>query len=100
MHLGERVKQRREAIGWTQTQLAQAIGMSQHRISEVELGKRQQMSFDRLRSLALALGVSADWLLGTWDEIAEAPTEAPTAEEDAAAPPRPAPRRRGGRQRA
>lgn len=73
MNVGEKIKQRREALGWTQRELANTAGMTQNRISEVESGKRQQMSFSRMRDLARALGVSADWLLGTWDDIGQAP---------------------------
>jgi transcriptional regulator with XRE-family HTH domain len=73
MSFGKRVKQRREALGWTQKELANKMDWSQHRISEVELEKRHQLPFDRIRDLARTLGVSADWLLGTWDDIEQVP---------------------------
>jgi len=73
MSFGARVKQRREAIGWTQTELATKMNWLQHRISEVESGKRHQLPFDRIRDLARTLSVSADWLLGTWDDIEQLP---------------------------
>ena len=43
--------------------------MTQSRISEVEAGERQQMSFKNLRTMARALGVSADYLIGSWDDL-------------------------------
>jgi transcriptional regulator with XRE-family HTH domain len=73
---------RREKLGWTQAELAKAIGLTQNRISKIESGEVTQLSFKNLRALARALGVSVDWMLGTWDDIDQAPK--PKCEEVAA----------------
>jgi transcriptional regulator with XRE-family HTH domain len=83
MDFGYKVRLRREKLGWTQTELAKAIGLTQNRISKIESGELTQLSFKNLRALARTLGVSVDWLLGTWDDIEQVP--APKSE-DAAAP--------------
>lgn len=76
MHMGDKIKSRREQLGLTQRELAKKVGMNQSRISEVESGERKQMSLKNLRAMARALGVSADYLIGTWEDL----------EEEAAAP--------------
>jgi transcriptional regulator with XRE-family HTH domain len=73
MDFGNKVRLRRETLGWTQTELAKAIGLTQNRISKIESGELTQLSFKNLRALARALGVSVDWMLGTWDDIEPAP---------------------------
>jgi transcriptional regulator with XRE-family HTH domain len=40
-------------------------------ISELENGKRDAMNTDTAKALARALGVSIDYLVGTWDEESE-----------------------------
>ena len=82
MDFGHKVKMRREKLGWTQTELAKAIGLTQNRISKIESGEVTQLSFKNLRALARALGVSVDWMLGTWDDVDQAPK--PKREEVAA----------------
>ena len=77
MELGTKIRHRREQIGLSQADLAQLMHIAQGRISEWESGARAQMSLKNLRSLARALGVSADYLIGTWEDDAEpAPTVA------------------------
>src|SRR5438093_2668600 len=93
MELGTKIRHRREQIGLSQADLAQLMHIAQGRISEWESGARTQMSLKNLRSLARALGVSADYLIGTWEDDAEPAPTAPTAVADAA------PARRWGRPR-
>lgn len=63
--LGERVKQRREQLGWNQTELAYRAGMTQAKVSQVENARaRGGLYAASLMDLAKALDVSADWLLG------------------------------------
>ena len=71
MDLGTKIRHRREQIGLSQADLAQLMHIAQGRISEWESGARSQMSLKNLRSLARALGVSADYLIGTWEDDAE-----------------------------
>jgi len=96
MELGQKIRQRREQLGLSQADLAQLMHIAQGRISEWESGARTQMSLHNLRSMARALGVTADYLIGTWED-GETPLPA-TAALPAVAPPgtSPAgPRRRG-----
>jgi transcriptional regulator with XRE-family HTH domain len=64
--LGERIKTARQAVGLSQGGLAAKLGMSQSAISQWELGTRTP-EFDAVAPLAKALGVSLDWLLGTFN---------------------------------
>lgn len=56
----------RERRGWTQAQLAHAVGYSDAFISQLETGKKQG-SVTALKSLAQALGVTTDQLLANED---------------------------------
>jgi transcriptional regulator with XRE-family HTH domain len=92
MDLGTKIRHRREQLGLSQAELARACGLTQARISEWESGARTQMSLQNLRSLARALGVSADYLIGTWeDDAGTAPPAATPAPPEGSAP--------GGRRR-
>ncbi len=84
--LGERIAERRQQIGWTQTDLARALGVAPSRISEFENGAKTDCNLSTARRLARALGCGIDYLAATWDQ-AEDPEPVP-------APP-PGPRRRG-----
>jgi transcriptional regulator with XRE-family HTH domain len=97
MDLGTKIRHRREQLGLSQADLAQLMHIAQGRISEWESGARTQMSLKNLRSLARALGVSADYLIGTWeDDAAPSPTAAaaPAGEGTVPARGRGRPRRR------
>lgn len=60
--LAENVIVAREAKGWTQAELAEALGMTQQGIAAIENGKSDRPK--KLRELARALGVSQEHLLG------------------------------------
>ena len=62
MSLGERTKQRRQALKITQQQLAQSVGMTPQHISAIEQGKWAP-SLTLLPKLAEELGVTTDNLL-------------------------------------
>ena len=83
MDLGLNIRRRREQLGLSQMALAKRAEIPQSRISEWESGARTQMSLHNLRSLARALGVSADYLIDTWED-----GEAPAPPVGAAAPTR------------
>jgi transcriptional regulator with XRE-family HTH domain len=53
----------RETKGLTQSELAERSGLQPSAVSHFEAGRRSP-SFDNLRALADALGVSTDYLLG------------------------------------
>lgn len=62
-NFGKRLQQIRTDAGISQSALARDVEVSQSAISQMESGERQP-SFDMLRRLAKALGVSPAHLLG------------------------------------
>ena len=66
--LGERLRERRKAISWTQEELEAASGIPQNTISRIELGHNPDISTRTLTRLALALRARPDYLLGFTDE--------------------------------
>jgi transcriptional regulator with XRE-family HTH domain len=66
--LGERVKKYRERHGWSQQELAKRAQVPQPVISRLESGIQDSMTTDLAKRLARTLGVSVDYLIGTWDE--------------------------------
>jgi transcriptional regulator with XRE-family HTH domain len=65
---GRRLKERREARGWTQEQLAERSKVPAAMISHFETGVRGTPSADNLVKLANALDVTIDYLLGRAEE--------------------------------
>ena len=63
----DRLRQARERAGVSQRELARRLNVSQQSIAQHELGQRQPRP-ERLRALAVALGVSCDYLVGLRDE--------------------------------
>lgn len=59
---GQRVRAARQKAGLTQSQLAEKIDASVNHISAIERGVYETRT-DTLKSLAVALGTSADYLL-------------------------------------
>ena len=66
--LGQRIKQARERKGWSQRELARQAGVRHAIISELETGKKTDTIGVILKRLARALGVSVDYLLGTFED--------------------------------
>jgi transcriptional regulator with XRE-family HTH domain len=62
MNLGKRIRDRRKALGLTQQQLAEALGLTPQHISAIEQDKRTS-SLPSLVRLAEELGVTVDYLL-------------------------------------
>lgn len=58
--IGSRLKALRQEKGWSQLQLAEAAGVSQSAIGNIESGQRKRPR--DLVSIGAALGVSAEWL--------------------------------------
>jgi transcriptional regulator with XRE-family HTH domain len=58
--IGSRIKEARNALGWSQVQLADEAGVTQSAIGNIESGLRQRPR--ELVSIAKALRVSAAWL--------------------------------------
>ena len=68
MRLGERLKRAREKKGWSQRELARQAHVRYATISELENGIRTAMNTDTAKRIARALGVSVDYLIGTFEE--------------------------------
>src|SRR5215831_683522 len=66
--LGQRIKQARERKGWSQRELARQAGVRHAIISELETEKKTDTIGVILKRLARALGVSVDFLLGTFED--------------------------------
>ncbi len=62
MTIGENIRQRRKAAGLRQRELANRLGVSQGRVSDLERG-RTEPRLDTIRRLAAALGCTMADLL-------------------------------------
>ena len=61
--LGQRLRQRREAAGWTQARLAKAVGVTDAYISMIERGVKRNPSLLVLTRIAKRLDTALDELL-------------------------------------
>lgn len=62
MHIGNRVREVRKQRGWTQSQLAERAGLNRTTLAMIEI--RGATTTDSLASLAVALNVRTDYLIG------------------------------------
>ena len=60
--VGERIKSRREELGWKQDDLASKAGISKSFLSDLENGKRK-VGADKLLDISRALSLSLDYLM-------------------------------------
>ena len=60
--IGDRIRDRRLELGWTQDALAQKAGISKSFLSDLENGKRS-VGAENLQGIALALNLSLDFLM-------------------------------------
>lgn len=67
MTLGERIKERRKQLGYSQHELSNLTGISHMQISRYEQNVNQPTS-EVIVTLAKVLNISTDWLLGLTDE--------------------------------
>ena len=65
---GERLASKRREKGWSQRELARHAGVSHTIVADVEKGARHSIGTDAAKKLARALGVSVDYLLGTFED--------------------------------
>lgn len=63
-HLGARLKKARERRGWTLRELAQQAQVNYAWISRLESGERHNVSLQAGARMAVALGVTLDYLAG------------------------------------
>lgn len=74
MEIGDRIRERRKALGLTQTELAQRLGLtSKAAISTVENNK-EDMTTERIRKYAAALDTTPQYLMG-WIDRPDRPQE-------------------------
>jgi transcriptional regulator with XRE-family HTH domain len=71
--MGERIRKRRQELRLSQQDLADQSGVSRPTIATLESGVRTTTTTDTIRALARALGISVDYLIGTWDDEDEEP---------------------------
>ena len=69
-NFSERLKAARKRVGWTQTKLAETLGVSNGALGNWESGKNEQ-DRDRLKKIADILGTTEEFLNGSVDEIKE-----------------------------
>lgn len=78
MRTGERIAERRAALGMSQTQLAKAVGLSQATIGKLESGISSGSS--HLHRIARVLQTTGAYLTGETDNPSEGALPAPTPE--------------------
>lgn len=67
MTIGERIRQAREAKGWTQDYLARKIGVSRQRVQLIEATGGPRLSYAVLKQYAGVFGVTVPELVGDND---------------------------------
>ncbi len=60
---GERIRQIREALGLSQSEFAERLGIHKQMVSDVERGKQKRFNTQIEKSLADIFGVNLSWLL-------------------------------------
>ena len=68
MTIGERIRKRRQELGWSQRGLAQRVSTRQATIADLERGAQKETSTALIRRLAKVLGVTSDWLIGMYED--------------------------------
>jgi transcriptional regulator with XRE-family HTH domain len=72
--VGNRIRQRRHELDWSQDVLAQQAGISKSFLSDLENGKRS-VGADTLLEIARVLGLSLDYLMQGTDTDTESPSK-------------------------
>jgi transcriptional regulator with XRE-family HTH domain len=71
INISKRIRQRREELHMTQTDLGKKVEKSTQVISNWERSYTPTINYDDIVKLAEALSVTADWLLGTESIVQE-----------------------------
>ena len=70
--IGQRIRQRRKALGMTQVDVAKLAGIKQSSLSDIERGETAALAADTLLGLCKALRTTARWItLGMGDHDAQ-----------------------------
>jgi len=75
--IGQRIRQRREAVGLTQSELARLADATQASVARVETGETQSPRSSVLAAIARALSTSTDYLTGAVDDPGPLPEPTP-----------------------
>lgn len=62
LKIGERIKEARKDLGYTQEQLGSAIGVNKSTIQRYETGQIEKIKLPVIESIAKALCVNPDWI--------------------------------------
>jgi transcriptional regulator with XRE-family HTH domain len=68
MHMGQRLRKRRDHLGLSQRELARRTGIPQSTISDVERGVQGDMTTALVKRLAQALACTTDYLIGMYED--------------------------------
>lgn len=71
MTLGEKVKARREQLGWTKTQLADEIGVNRATITKYENGQIKVIGLDKAQELSRVLKISMTELQSDQEDLSK-----------------------------
>lgn len=64
MKLGSRIRQRRKELKWTLDEVADRVGVHKSTIHRYELGRIRDIKVPVVESIARALGVNYQWIIG------------------------------------
>ena len=67
--LGERIRKARDFCGMSQSELARRIKVSKQALYQMESGKTADPGALKIKAIAMALRVNANYLLGLSDEM-------------------------------
>ena len=68
MHIGQRLRKRREHVGLSQGERGRRIGVPQSTISYIERGVQADMTTVLVRRFAHALACTTDYLIGMYED--------------------------------
>lgn len=73
--IGKRITLRREELGASMEEIAQKVGVHKSTIQRYEAGSIQRIKLPVVESIASALSVSPEWLIGLSEEKTAAPKD-------------------------
>lgn len=68
IEIGNRIAERRSQLGLTMDDVAQKIGVAKSTIQRYEKGQIQKIKLPVIESIAAALSVNPDWIIGNTDD--------------------------------
>lgn len=69
MEMGQRIKQLRKEMGWTQAELASKLGLKDSAIAKYEKGRVENMKRDTIAKMAELFGCSPVYLMCMEDRV-------------------------------